>query len=407
MQNFIHNLVIRNNTKIVLLVLDGLGGIPATDGPHKGKTELEAAATPNMDALAAISACGLQMPVDIGITPGSGPGHLTLFGYDPKEHKIGRGILEALGLGLDIGHNDIALRCNYSTIKDGLIVDRRAGRIATALSREITLRLQRDITQIDDAEITFAPGMEHRFAVRMRFPEPLKQGAADINDTDPQKEGKAPLEPMSDSPAASRVIDVAKKLARRVDELLKFEEKANYILMRGFAQKPAMPSFEEAYGLKALAIAAYPMYRGVAKLVGMHAPDLTGDIPEEIAFLKQNYNDYDFFFVHIKKVDSYGEDGNFDAKTAKISDVDKVLPDILSLKPDVLIITGDHSTPAMMKSHSWHPVPVMIASKYAWGGLCTAFNERECTRGELGIFPGKAIMPLAMANAGRLNKYGA
>ncbi len=407
MQNLIHGLIAKNSSKIVLLVMDGLGGLPATDGPNKGKTELEAAHTPNLDALARVSACGLQLPVDIGITPGSGPGHLALFGYDPKEHQIGRGILEALGLGMDINHNDIALRCNYSTIKDGLIVDRRAGRIPTAQSREITLRLQKEITRIDDAEITFAPGMEHRFAVRMRFPKPLAHGADQINDTDPQKEGKAPLEPQSDNAAAAPVIDVARKLAARVDEILKNEARANYILCRGFAQKPKMPSFEEAYGLRALAIAAYPMYRGVAKLVGMHAPDLAGDIPEELELLKKSFNDYDFFFVHIKKVDSYGEDGNFDAKSGKIADVDKIIPEILALKPDVLVISGDHSTPAMMRAHSWHPVPVMIHSRYVLGGTCDAFHERACTRGELGIFPGKAIMPLAMANAGRLNKYGA
>lgn len=407
MQKLIHNLITKNSSKIVLLVLDGIGGLPATDGPNKGKTELEAAHTPNMDALARVSACGLQMPVDIGITPGSGPGHLTLFGYDPKEHNIGRGLLEALGLGMDITANDIALRCNYATIKDGLIADRRAGRIPTPQSREITLSLQAAITRIDDAEITFAPGMEHRFAVRMRFPEPLAQGAADINDTDPQKEGKAPREPMSDNAAAARVIAVAKKLEAQIAGVLKTQERANFALMRGFAQKPDMPSFEEAYGLKALAIAAYPMYRGVAKLVGMHAPDMTGDIPEELAALKQNYNDYDFFFVHIKKVDSYGEDGNFDAKSAKIAEVDKALPEILALKPDVLIITGDHSTPAMMKGHSWHPVPVMIAAQNVLGAMCDTFSERQCARGELGIFPGKAIMPLALANAGRLNKFGA
>ncbi|MBZ0157595.1 MAG: 2,3-bisphosphoglycerate-independent phosphoglycerate mutase [Alphaproteobacteria bacterium] len=402
MQRIVKPLIQKNDTKIVLVVLDGLGGLPVN-----GKTELETAATPNMDALARESACGLHTPVAPGITPGSGPGHLGLFGYDPLECQIGRGILEALGLGLEVRKTDVAIRCNYATIRDGLIVDRRAGRIPTEQSRRLTERLQREIPSIDGVEVTFAPGMEHRCAVLLRFPQPLEPDAALIPDTDPQKEGKAPLAPVPQSKSAEKVAQVAEKLISRAHEVLKNEEKANFILTRGFSGMPDIPTFEEAFGLRSLAIATYPMYRGLAKLVGMNAPALEGSVEDEIDYLKQQYSNYDFFFLHVKKVDSYGEDGNFNGKVARIEEFDALLPRILAMNPDVLMITGDHSTPAVMKGHSWHPVPVLLRSFYVLGGLCSSFSERECTRGELGIFPTVNLMPLALANSLRLKKFGA
>jgi len=403
MQDILKGLVTKNATKIILLVMDGLGSLPGPDG----RTELEAGDTPNLDALARASACGLHLPVGSGITPGSGPGHLALFGYNPIEYQIGRGILEALGLGLTVKSTDVAIRCNYSTMKDGIIVDRRAGRIPTDQSRKLTEMLQKEIADIDDAEITFAPGMEHRFAVLLRFPYPLEPGAATLNDTDPQKTGLAPIPLAPETETGEKVAKVLDKLVAKASDLLKDEEKANHLLLRGISQKPDMPSFEEAYGLKALAIAAYPMYRGVSKLVGMEAHDIDGDIREELDNLKANYNDYDFFFMHIKKVDSYGEDGNFDAKAKKIAEVDSFIPEILDLKPDVLIITGDHSTPSVLKNHSWHPVPVLLHSPYVLGQLVQGFSEREFTKGELGIFPTTHLMPLALANSMRLKKFGA
>ncbi len=403
MQELLKGLVVKNDTKIVLLVMDGLGGLPGPDG----KTELEAASTPNLDELARTSACGLHLPVAMGITPGSGPGHLALFGYDPFEHQIGRGILEALGLGLSVKSTDVAIRCNYSTIKDGIIENRRAGRIPTEKSRKLTEMLQKEIKEIDDAEVIFAPGMEHRFAVLLRFPYPLEAGAAAINDSDPQNKGLAPLPLSPETEAAEKIAKAAEKLVTRAVELLRDQDKANYVLLRGISQKPEMPSFEEAYGLKALAIAAYPMYRGVSRLVGMDAPDIEGDIREELDFLKSNYDKYDFFFVHIKKVDSYGEDGNFDAKSKKISETDTFIPEILKLNPDVLMVTGDHSTPSALTNHSWHPVPVLMKSPYVLGRLSHAFSERECAKGELGVFHTTSLMPLALANSLRLKKFGA
>jgi 2,3-bisphosphoglycerate-independent phosphoglycerate mutase len=402
MQNLIKPLIQKNNTKIILIVLDGIGGLPV-----KGKSELEAANIPNLNALAGESACGLHVPVAYGITPGSGPGHLGLFGYNPIECQIGRGILEALGLGLEVRKTDVAVRCNYATIKDGIIIDRRAGRIPTEQNKKLTGNLQKKIKKIDNVEIIFAPGMEHRIAVLMRFSKNLDYDASMIADTDPQKEGKPPLPPKPLSKNAGRVSKIAEKLVTLSHEVLKNEEKANFLLMRGFSSMPHMPSFEEAFGLKALAIATYPMYRGLAKLVEMDTPAIEGSVEDEIELLKKRFKDYDFFFLHIKKPDSYGEDGNFEGKVARIEEFDRLLPQILNLKPDVLIITGDHCTPCLLKSHSWHPVPVLLKSPYVFGGLCSAFTERECTKGEFGIFPTLNLMPLALANSLRLKKFGA
>jgi len=403
MQELIKPLVQKNESKIVMIVLDGIGGLPNASG----RTELETADTPNLDALARGSACGLHIPVAYGITPGSGPGHLGIFGYDPVTCQIGRGILEALGLGMEVRRSDVAVRCNYATIKDGIITDRRAGRIATDKSRKLTEKLQKMLGRIDEAELIFAPGMEHRFAVLIRFPEPLEPDAAMINDTDPQKEGKAPVYPSARSKNSERMSRIAEKMINMAHEILNDEQNANYILTRGFSSIPNIANFDEAFGLNALAIATYPMYRGLARLVGMKTPSIEGSVEDEIEFLKQQYNEHDFFFLHVKKVDSYGEDGNFEGKAARIEEFDRLLPQILDLRPDVLIITGDHSTPAVMKGHSWHPVPVLLRSPFVLGGISNAFSERECIKGELGILPALNIMPLALANAGRLKKFGA
>lgn len=402
MQKVIKDLLQKNNTKIMLIVLDGIGGLPVN-----GKTELEAAKKPNLDSLAKKSACGLHIPVAIGITPGSGPGHFSLFGYDPFEWEIGRGVLEALGLGIELKKTDVAIRANYATIENGIIKDRRAGRIPTEENKKIAKKLQEKIRKIDDVEVIFAPGMEYRSAIVLRFPKPLPEGSASVKDNDPQKVGNPPLSVVPETRQARNVAKIVEKFIAQVTDVIKNEPKANYMLLRGFSQIPDIPRFEEVFGLKAICIAVYPMYRGLARLVGMDAPALTGDISEEIDFLKKHYRDYDFFFLHFKKIDSYGEDGNFKGKVKKIEEFDRALPRILRLNPDVLIITGDHSTPSVMKSHSWHPVPVLLKSPYVLGGMCRAFTERECTKGELGIFPTINLMPLALANAGRLKKFGA
>ncbi|MGQ9570896.1 MAG: 2,3-bisphosphoglycerate-independent phosphoglycerate mutase [Thermodesulfovibrionales bacterium] len=401
MQKLIKDLIQQNNTKIILIVLDGLGGLPV-----EGKTELEVAEKLNLDSLAKRSACGLHIPVAMGITPGSGPGHLSLFGYDPIEWQIGRGVLEALGLGIELKKTDIAIRANYATLKDGIVKDRRAGRIPTEESRKITEMLQKDIKKIDDVKVILAPGMEHRFAIVLRFPKQLPPGSASIRDTDPQKEGKPPLSLSPKTSQTKRVVKVVEKLIKLITEKIKSQERANFILLRGFSQIPDIPQFGEVYGLNSICIATYPMYRGLTRLIGMDAPSISGELSEEVEFLKKNYENYNFFFLHVKKVDSYGEDGNFLAKASKISEFDKLLPDILNLNPDVLIITGDHSTPSLLKSHSWHPVPVLLKSPYVLGNTCNAFTERECLKGELGIFSTVHLMTLALANATRLKKFG-
>jgi len=398
----ISSLIQKNSSKIIFVVLDGLGGLPV-----KGKTELEAANKPNLDALARVSACGLHIPVAHGITPGSGPGHFGIFGYEPLKYEIGRGVLEALGLGIELKKTDVALRCNYATIKDGLIIDRRAGRIPTEKNIELTNMLSSNIKEIDGVEIILKSGKEHRFCLVMRFPENVTEKQAMVTDTDPQKEGRPPLEPMPLNEESRKVSEVAKKFIQRAEEILKNEERANYVLLRGFSALPHIPSYEEKYGLKACAIAVYPMYRGIARLVGMETLKVDGDIKEEINLLKKVYKDYDFIFLHIKKIDSYGEDGNFEGKVKKIEEFDSYLPEIVSLEPDVLVITGDHSTPSLLKAHSWHPVPLLIKSPYVLGGLVNSFTERECLKGELGIIPATSIMPLVLANALRLKKFGA
>lgn len=404
----IEELVQRNNSKILLVVLDGLGGLPVKDG----KTELELANTPNLDELAKRSALGMHIPVDYGITPGSGPGHLGIFGYDPIKYEIGRGILEALGLGLEVRETDIAIRGNYATVEyvNGrpIVKDRRAGRIPTEENRRITRKIQENLKEIEGVKVIMAPSMEHRTAIVLRFPEPLPEGSDEINDTDPQAVGKEPLEPVGRNPNAEKVARVVRKFIEEVSKILRDEPKANYILLRGFSKKPNIPTMEERFGLKPCCVAVYPMYKGLASLVGMDVIEFDGNtIEDEIRALRKVWESYDFFFLHIKKTDSYGEDGNWEGKVSVVEEFDRHLPDLLDLKPDVLAITGDHSTPSILKGHSWHPVPLLIHSPYTLGGTSERFTERECLKGELGTIPAQKKMNLLLAHALRLKKYGA
>ncbi len=401
------SLIQKNDSKILLLVLDGIGGLPI-----RGFTELERADTPNLNKLTKSSATGLHVPVDYGITPGSGPGHLGIFGYDPLEYKIGRGILEALGLGIEVKETDVAIRGNYATVeyRDSrpIVLDRRAGRIPTEENRRITSKIQESIKEIDGVQVIIKPGMEHRTAIVLRFPEALPEGSDDINDTDPQEVGKEPLKAVGNNKNSERVAEVVNKFVSRVAELLRDEPKANYLLLRGFAQKPKIPTMEEASGLRACCIAVYPMYKGLASLVGMELIEFDGStIKDQLEALRSVWKSYDFFFVHIKKTDSYGEDGNYEGKVSIIEEFDKFLPEFLTLKPDVLAITGDHSTPSLLKGHSWHPVPLLIHSPYVLGNTSERFTERECLKGEIGIIPAKKIINLLLANALRLKKFGA
>ena len=395
----IRELAEKNGSKIVMLVADGLGGLPLE--PH-GKTELETASTPNLDRLASRGTSGLSVPVLPGITPGSGPGHLGLFGYDPLAFKIGRGALEATGIGFELGPHDVAARGNFCTLDSaGLISDRRAGRIPSEESFKVVERLQ--TVKIPGVETFVKPVKEHRFVVVFRG-----QGLdGAVADTDPQATGVAPLDPTPLTPAAQRTADVAKEFVRQARAILADEKKANGMVLRGFASKPQLPSYLDLYGLRAAAIAVYPMYKGLAQLAGMTLVGKAQSLDEQIDELAKCWNDYDFFFLHFKYTDSTGEDGAFEQKVKRIEELDRVIPRIEKLGPDVLIVTGDHSTPSKLKSHSWHPVPTLLAADTCRPDGLTKFSERDCLRGGFGQFPAKHLMLLAMAHSMRFGKYGA
>jgi 2,3-bisphosphoglycerate-independent phosphoglycerate mutase len=385
--------------KIVLLVIDGLGGLPH---PKTGQTELETAKTPNLDKLAAAGICGLIDPISPGITPGSTPGHLALFGYDPLEFNIGRGVVEAMGIDFDLKPSDIAARGNFCTVDEkGLITDRRAGRISTEKCAELC-RLLSGIG-IDGVKLSVLPVREHRFVVVFGG----KGLAPDVSDSDPQQLGVAPKAITALSPEARLMSTVANKFIEQAKTILAKHHPANMLLLRGFSQRPHIPTMPEIYKIKPAAIAAYPMYRGLAKLLGMRVLNTGTTIAEEMTTLKESYSAYDFFFLHIKKTDSAGEDGDFEGKVRLIEEVDKSLPVLLGLKPEVVVVTGDHSTPATLKSHSWHPLPVVLHSRWCRPDRVGGFSETACTAGGLGRFPATQIMPLAMAHALKLAKFGA
>jgi 2,3-bisphosphoglycerate-independent phosphoglycerate mutase len=398
-QDLVRSLHEKNDSKIVLLVADGLGGLPIEPG---GPTELEAAQTPNLDRLAKNGVLGSMYPIKPGITPGSGPGHLGLFGYDPLKYVIGRGVLEATGIGFHVGPNDVAIRCNFVTLGPGrTIQDRRAGRIPTAESAPLAVKLRQ--VKLSGVELFVEPVREHRFCVIFRG-EGL---GGHVEDTDPQKTGVPPLEPVAAEPASQRTAELAREFIAQAEKILADQPKANGITMRGFSTKPALPTYQEIYGLRAAAIAVYPMYKGLARLVGMELVGQPKTLSEEIDVLQQAWKDYDFFFVHFKYTDSRGEDGNFAEKAKMIEQFDAIVPRVEALKPTVLIVTGDHSTPAALKSHSWHPVPVLLSAATCRPDGCQAFGEREALGGGLGHFEALYLMPLALAHAGRLAKFGA
>jgi 2,3-bisphosphoglycerate-independent phosphoglycerate mutase len=386
-------------TKIVLLVIDGLGGLP---NPKTGKTELETAKTPNLDQLATKGICGLVDPVSPGITPGSTPGHLALFGYDPVGFNIGRGVVEALGIDFDLEPGDIAARGNFCTVdKDVLITDRRAGRISTEKCTELCRLF--DGLVIQGVKLLVCPVREHRFITVFRG----KGLAPEVSDSDPQQVGVAPEAIIALNPQSDMAAAIANQFVSQAKTLLAKHYPANMVLLRGFSQRPHLPTMGEVYKLKPAAIASYPMYRGLAKLVGMRVLETGAAVTEEFATLKQNYADYDFFFLHIKGTDSAGEDGDFDRKVKIIEEVDSALSVLTSLEPDVIVVTGDHSTPALLKGHSWHPVPILLYSRWCRLDRVGEFSEQTCISGGLGRFPATQVMPLAMAHALKLNKFGA
>jgi 2,3-bisphosphoglycerate-independent phosphoglycerate mutase len=387
------------STKILLVVLDGLAGYA---GPDRG-TELEEADTPNLDQLAARGSTGLLDPVGPGITPGSGPAHLALFGYDPFDYHLGRGALSAAGLDVELKAGDVAARGNLATLDaDGLIVDRRAGRIVDLEAVEVIRKLTAGV-QIPGVDVLFVHEAQHRVLVVLRGPDLDPH----VDDTDPQVVGRPPLTPMAQTRAATHTAEVIAELDRQAREILADEPKANALLLRGLDSHRQLPSVQERYGLKAAAIAVYPMYRGIGRLVGMDVAGPPATIDEQLVLLKEHWDNYDFFFFHHKPADSAGEDGNFDGKVAAIEALDAVVPALLDMGPDVIAVTGDHATPSQMAAHSWHPVPVLLAGDRVGRDDVDRFGERWCLQGALGRRPARELMPIMLNVAGRLAKYGA
>jgi len=388
----------RTDTKIVLLVMDGVGGLPAA-----GKSELEAARKPNLDALAAQAVCGVSDPVMMGITPGSGPSHLALFGYDPLKYQLGRGILEALGSGVEVGRNDLVARGNFATVKAGLVSDRRAGRIPTEENVRICEFLNGRLPKREGVEVRVFPGKEHRFVARF-----TAEGLADaLSDADPQKEGKPPLPTSPLAPEAAKAAAIVNRFLDDIAEVLKAEPKANAALLRGFSKFPSIPTMQTLFKLRPAAIANYPMYKGLAQLLGMEVISVGAETADLFDALEKSWDKHDFFYVHYKKTDSTGEDGKFEAKVAAIEALDPFLPRLAALKPDVLVVTSDHSTPSCLKGHSWHPNPFLLVAPTAGVDDVAAFSERACAKGYLGRFRSLSAMPLMLAHALKLQKFGA
>ena len=392
-------LQVSNDRRILLLVMDGLGGLPRAPG---GPTELEAARTPNLDSLARDAECGLHLPIDYGIAPGSAPGHLALFGYDPLQYPIGRGIVAALGIGFPVRSGDVAVRLNFAT-RDGAgaVTDRRAGRIPTALCAELAARL--DAIDLPGVEVAVRPVRDYRAVVVLRG-----AGLSDaVADTDPQATGVPAREPRATAPEGEHTAAVTAAFVARARELLATAAPANEVLLRGFAQLPEIPSLQQRFGLRPVALAVYPDYKGVSRLVGMEVIEDLADLAAQDRALAQAWPDHDYFFVHHKYTDSAGEDGDFDAKVAEIEKVDAALPELLAGAPDVVIVTGDHSTPSTARSHTAHPVPFLIHAAGARADTVREFGERACSGGTWGVVPGRALQAIALGHAGKVARYGA
>ena len=397
---FLKKLIIPADTKIALIIMDGLGGLPSKPG---GKTELETAYTPNMDALALRSALGLSCPAGPGIAVGSGPGHLAVFGFDPFEYEIGRGALEALGVDIDLQPGDVAARGDLCKVdENGIIIDRRAGRIATSEAKIIAEQLNE--IKVDGVDIHIETIKEHRFALVIRG-EGL---GTNVTGTDPLKNGVKPFYATGQDEPSKRTAFFINQFVEKVKLALPSDLPANMILLRGFDKLPVIPQYKELFGLNAAAIAVNGMYKGVSRMVGMQVLPVDGvTMQDEFTTLEKFWKDFDYFYLHIKQTDTHGEDGDFERKVKVIEEVDTLIPRLTALQPDVVIITGDHSSPALMKSHSWHPVPLLIYSKNVREDGIGQFGERACSHGSLGILPAKDIILIALANANRISKYGA
>jgi len=398
-EELIRSITIETGSKILLLVIDGLGGLPVD-----GRTEMEASAIPNLDRLASRSVCGLVDPIAPGITPGSGPAHLALFGYDSLRYQIGRGVLEAVGVGMKLEKGDLAARGNFATLDArGIVIDRRAGRLSTEKNRELCRILQDKIQTVEGTRVLIQPGKGHRFVAVFKG-EGLGEG---LTDADPQKDGKKAVPAIAIRREAERSASVVNAFIREATDLLQGRDQANTVLLRGFSQVPHIPSMRELFKLNAGAIASYPMYRGLASLVGMEVLETGDALEDELETLKTHFRDFEFFFFHVKEPDMRGEDGDFQGKIASLERADRLIPGVLELGFDVVAVTGDHSTPSALRSHSWHPSPILIWSRYVRTDSIMRFSEREAALGGLGRIPAMSLMPLLLANALKMKKFGA
>ncbi|MBN2418388.1 MAG: 2,3-bisphosphoglycerate-independent phosphoglycerate mutase [Deltaproteobacteria bacterium] len=395
-------LAMETGGKILYIVLDGGGGLPDS---VKGQTELEYASTPNLDNLAMESSCGLLEIIGPGITPGSGPGHQALFGYDPLKYRTGRGVLSALGIDFDLKEGDIAARINFATVdEDNIITDRRAGRIDTETNKRLCNSLMENIKLEFNGDLFIKTVSEHRAVLVLRGEEL----GGNLHDTDPQKTGAPPAGLNAGDKYSEKTIKIINDLLVQAKKILADEDRANMLLFRGFEKYQPLSDLKKRFRLKGICIAEYPMYRGISRMLGMDISSPPDSIEESFKRLTELYgNDYDLYFLHVKQTDSAGEDANFEKKVKVIEQIDQMIPIAVNLRPDVIIVTSDHSSPALMGMHSWHPVPVMINSKYARNDSVLSFNEKSCIEGSLGIRPAIHLMGLALAHAGRLKKFGA
>ena len=399
MTEIVPRLVTEGTTKIVLVLIDGLGGV-RTD--ERG-SELHAARTPNMDRLALEGSSGLHTVIAPGVTSGSGAGHLAVFGYDPLVYELGRGALSAAGVGFPLKPGDVAARVNFCTLDaNGNIADRRAGRLSTDDNSRLCVKILAWLQPPEDVEVFLETEREHRALLVLRG-EGL---SPHLLDTDPQVTGLPPKPPTATGPEGADTAAYLSDILAQVAVVLE-DEKANFLLLRGFDTLRELPLFPARYSLRAQGVAIYPMYTGIARILGMDVTTVVGGVPEELEALKAAWAEHDFFYFHHKKADSAGEDGDFDRKVAAIEEIDAVIPDIVSLNPDVICVTGDHATPSQLRSHSWHPVPFVLWGPRVGVDGVEVFDEEAGLTGGYGSILGKELMGLMLAGAGRLIKYGA
>ena len=405
--------------KVLFLIFDGLGDRPIPEFGYK--TPLEAAATPNFDALAARSICGLSNALGRGVRPGSDVSHLAIFGYPMERYYTGRGPIEVAGLGIRLQEGDVAFRGNFGTVDgDWNILDRRAGRIRVV--DEFTAAV--DGMKIDGVEILVRPGTAHRAGVVFRG----KGLSANVTDADPHAEGLpvSLVRPKDDTKEAAFTAGVINKFMRASYEILdrmEANEKrrqagqfpANFLLLRGAGMYPTMPTFEQRYGMRACCIAGGGLYKGIGAFLGMDLIEVEGatalpdsSVRNKFIAAKKALEQYDFVFTHVKATDSLAEDGNASGKREFIEKCDLAAQELLDLPENVLlVVTADHSTACELKAHSADPVPIMFCSKHVRVDGVTEFGERAFASGGLGRMVGADIMPTVMNVLGKLHLIGA